>query len=117
MKKQVDIPEIFEGLFRPVRYKVYYGGRGGGKSWAIARALILRALQGKYRILCAREFQSSISDSVHHLLETQIAALELNQYFTIGKTTITSVTGSSFIFKGLRMNTQEIKSTEDVSIA
>ena len=117
MKKRIDIPGIFEGLFRPARYKIYYGGRGGGKSWAIARALILKALQGKYRILCAREFQSSISDSVHHLLETQIAALELNQYFTIGKTTITSATGSTFIFKGLRMNTQEIKSTEDVSIA
>ena len=116
MKKNVDIPEIFQGLFRPRRYKVYFGGRGGGKSWALGRALLLKALQGKYRILCAREFQSSISDSVHHLLDNQIMAMDLNQYFTVNKTTITSVTGSTIIFKGIRMNPQEIKSTEDIDI-
>ena len=120
MQKQkavnVILPESFEDLFRPYRYKIYYGGRGSGKSWSLAQALILKALQGQYKILCAREFQSSISDSVHQLLQTQIGRLGLSVYFDIGKTTITSKTGSSFIFKGLRMNPQEIKSTEGVDL-
>lgn len=85
-------------------------------SWNIADALLLKALESPRRILCAREFQSSISDSVHHLLVTQIDRLGLSSYFNVGKVTITSVNGSSFIFKGLRMNPQEIKSTEDVDI-
>jgi phage terminase large subunit len=116
MEKEIEIPIAFQDLFRPYRFKIYYGGRGSGKSWSIAQALILKSLQGKYLILCAREFQASIADSVHQLLKDQIGRLGFSQYFHIGKTMITSAAGSSFIFKGLRMNPQEIKSTEGVDI-
>ena len=56
-------PPWAECLFRRARYKAIRGGRGSGKSWAVARALILRAAQRKLRILCTREFQNSISES------------------------------------------------------
>src|SRR5690242_8950692 len=62
------IPEAFSGLWQYYRYRAYYGGRGSAKSWSIARALVWRAHTEKKRILCAREFQSSIRDSVHRLL-------------------------------------------------
>ncbi len=113
---KIEIPIEFESLFIPHRYKVYYGGRGSGKSWSIAIALLIEALRRPIRVLCAREFQASISDSVHHLLSSQIDRMKLASYFKVGKTTITSPNGSSFIFKGLRMNPQEIKSTEDIDI-
>src|SRR5574343_33478 len=63
----VQFPAKLEGLFRPKRYKVMHGGRGGGKSWAVARALLLLALDKPMRVLCAREVQKSIKESVHQL--------------------------------------------------
>jgi phage terminase large subunit len=110
------VPEIFSGLFKKARYKVFYGGRGGAKSWAFARSLLTLAANFKLRILCAREFQTSINDSVHRLLCDQIIALGLEQHYNITQNSITSDKGSEFIFKGLRRNIQEIKSTEGVDI-
>lgn len=109
-------PACFSGLFRPARYKIYYGGRGGSKSWSIARALINAAYKKPLRILCTREFQSSIADSVHRLISDQISDMGLSDYFTITRTAITSTNGSQFIFKGLQHSIQEIKSTEGIDI-
>jgi len=98
------------------RYKVLYGGRGGQKSWAVADYLLARACQEKLRILCTREMQNSIRDSVYRLLCDRIHALGLDAYFIIQKEGIYSVTGSEFIFKGLHHNIDEIKSTEGIDI-
>ncbi|GAC1495772.1 MAG: hypothetical protein NVS2B1_03580 [Bradyrhizobium sp.] len=113
----LEVPQAYGFLFHPARYKVVYGGRGSAKSWSIARALIALAYTKKLRILCVREFQSSIADSVHRLLADQIEALGLLAYFDIQKTTIAcKLTGSVFFFKGIRHSPQEIKSTEGVDI-
>src|SRR5208282_1879689 len=67
---------LFPGqYFTPSRFKVLYGGRGGLKTWQIARALLLHAMSRKLRVLCARETLKSISESVHHELEAQITLL------------------------------------------
>lgn len=118
MTQTIDIklPPKFKGLFKPGRYKIYYGGRGGAKSHSIATALIARAHSEPLRILCTREFQSSIADSVHRLLADKINALELSQWFNVTRAEITSRAGSQFIFKGLRHSIQEIKSTEGIDI-
>lgn len=99
------------------RYKVAYGGRGSGKSYAMAFSAIVKSMQGRLRILCTRQLQNSIKDSVHRLLCDCINSLKLDNYFTITRDSIRcSVTGSEFIFKGLQNNIQEIKSTEGVDI-
>ena len=113
---QVTFPTAYKELFRPHRYKVYYGGRGGGKSWQFARALILLGYDHRLRILCTREIQRSISDSVHKLLTEQIDALELGYFYAITRDSIKGANGTEFIFKGLHANSQEIKSTEGVDI-
>lgn len=105
-----------QNLFRPKRYKVAHGGRGSGKSFTFTDALIVRALTEKVRVLCAREFQNSISDSVHRLLSKRIEDLGLSPYFTIQRDTITSTNGSEFTFKGLRHNSESIKSTAGINI-
>lgn len=98
------------------RYKVLYGGRGGGKSFAFADGLISKAVFHPLRILCTREMQNSIRDSVHRLLSDRIRLLELEPFFNIQRESITSKVGSEFIFKGLRHNISEIKSTEGIDI-
>ncbi len=97
------------------RYKVAHGGRGSSKSWTIARILLLKASQTPLRILCAREIQDSIKDSVHKLLKDQIELLELSG-FTITENVIRHENGSEFLFKGLYSNLSKIKSFEGVDI-
>jgi len=106
----------FKPLFQPKRYKTFHGGRGGAKSWAAARALVIMAASMKLRILCTREVQNSIKDSVHKLLKDQIEMLGLNPWFRITNESITSASGSEFLFKGLRFDPLGIKSTEGVDI-
>jgi phage terminase large subunit len=103
-------------IYANKRYKVLEGGRGSGKSTSFADALIIKASKSKLRILCTREMQNSIRDSVHRLLSDRINALKLDDYFIIQKENITSRSGSEFIFKGLRHNISEIKSTEGIDI-
>lgn len=61
---QIVIPRVFKEWLAPARYKIGYGGRGAGKSMSIAILLVLASLQKKLRILCCREFQSNIGQSV-----------------------------------------------------
>ena len=97
------------------RYKIAYGGRGSSKSWTIARILLLQAMDKPMRILCTREIQDSIKDSVHKLLKDQIDMLELQGY-TVQNDVIRHVSGSEFLFKGLYSNLSKIKSFEAVDV-
>jgi len=117
MEVNFEFPEKLGFLFDKSRYKVLYGGRGSGKSWGVARALISIALQKPVRVLCAREFQNSISDSVHALLADQIKSMGLEGFFTIQNTAIYGMNGSEFLFAGLKHNITKIKSFEGVDIA
>lgn len=111
-----QFPEAFEGLFHPNRYKVFYGGRGGAKSWNFARALLIRAASQKTRVLCTRELQNSIRESVHKLLKDQIEYMGLQAHFKVTNNAIVGVNGSDFIFEGLHHNVDTIKSIEGVDI-
>jgi phage terminase large subunit len=104
-----------EVLNQKARYKVLYGGRGSAKSFSIANWLIVESLKRPIRILCCREFQSSIRDSVHKLLADRIYALKLEKFFVIQRDTITGINGSEFIFRGLRNNAPEIKSMQGIN--
>lgn len=114
---QVELPEWAQRLFEPSRYKAIRGGRGGGKSRSVATALVLKAAQAPERILCAREVQKSIKDSVKRLLDDEIERLGLRAFFTSTESEIRGKNGSLFIFAGLRGNAAGIKSLEGVTIA
>jgi phage terminase large subunit len=108
-------PSKLDFLFNPHRYKVAYGGRGSGKSWGFARALLLQAANKPLRVLCAREVQRSIKNSVHQLLSDQIQALGLGQFYEVLESEIRGLNGSLFVFTGLANNTAEsIKSYEGI---
>ena len=110
-------PRKLAFLFKPARYKVARGGRGSGKSWGFARALILRCADKTTRVLCTREIQKSIQQSVHQLLSDQIAALGLSEVFEILQTEIRGPNGSCFYFSGLSdVTATALKSFEGVDI-
>ena len=112
-----QFPSKLKFLFEPNRYKVAYGGRGSGKSWGFARALLMQGTEKPMRILCAREIQKSIKQSVHTLLKDQIQALGLGQFYEVVETAIRGIDGTEFTFAGLATNTVEsIKSFEGVDI-
>lgn len=121
---EIAIPKVFQPLFKrdTWRYKVFYGGRGGAKSHGFARALLVMGSMEPLRIICAREFQKSIKDSVHKLLADIIRADKvLSNCYEILESTIRGragmpAAGTEFIFVGLKHNITGIKSLEGADI-
>jgi len=114
---QMIAPEVFEPFLSPARVKCAYGGRGSGKSWSIARLLIEYSRRANMRILCARELQSSIADSVIQLLEDTIDRNGYTKEFDVMKTEIVhKQTKSRFMFYGIRHNITKIKSIESIDV-
>lgn len=115
---EAQFPDKLAFLFEPFRYKVAHGGRGSGKSWSFARALLIQGAQEPLRIGCFREVQKSIKDSVHKLLSDQIQALGLGWFYEVLETTIRGKNGSEFVFAGLAAHTVDsIKSYEGLDRA
>lgn len=114
---KVQFPRKLQPLFKPKRYKIVKGGRGGAKSWGVARALLLLGAKTKLRILCAREVQNSIKESVHELLKNQIEALGLSGFYHVSETDITGQNGTFFFYAGLsKVTAASLKSFEGVDI-
>jgi phage terminase large subunit len=118
MDVRAEFPEkLLPGLFDPHRYKVIRGGRGSAKSWSVARALLIKGTQAPLRILCARETQRSIRDSVHKLLVDQMVRLRLSGEYLAQQVAITGGAGSYFAFAGLSdLTAESIKSFEGFDI-
>ena len=111
------INKHFLPFAQPSRYKVAYGGRGSGKSWAFAEMAIEVARRTKTTIPCVRELQLSIVDSVHKLLANTIARLGYDDEFEVLKSTIVHKgTGTNFIFFGIKNDPAKIKSLEGAGI-
>ena len=113
----IDIPKAFKELFEPARYKAFFSGRGASKSHSIATALLLLGAQKPLRILCAREVQKSIKDSVKLLLDDKIGVLGASEFYESLKNEINGANGTQFFFAGLgTMTTDQIKSMEGIDI-
>lgn len=114
---RLSVPKVFEPLFTCARRRNYlYGGRGSAKSHSVAQYCVLRAYTSKVKILCTRELQKSISESVHALLCDKIEQMGLSDFFTIYKDRIVGANGSLFVFAGVRQNVGEIKSMEGIDV-
>lgn len=123
---KAEFPKKLMPLFRPKRYKIAYGGRGGAKSWNFARALLLLGLDRPLRVLCTREFQNSLDESVHKLLKDQIGLLDLYGDYEVQKSKIygpvfhdddgNEIGRTEFSFAGLRHNAAGLRSYEGVDV-
>lgn len=113
----LEFPAELAFLFKPMRYKVARGGRGSIKSWTFARALLVLGASRTLRILCARELQVSIAESVHKLLSDQVVALGLEHLYDVQKTTIINRRNKTeFTFIGIKNNVLKVKSMEGYDI-
>jgi len=114
----VEFPEKLGFLLsKRARYKGARGGRGSAKSWSFARALLVLGASSKLRILCTREVQKSIKQSVHKLLKDQIEAMGLSSFYRVLENEIRGSNGTEFSFSGLSDQTVDsIKSFEGCDI-
>lgn len=116
-KINVNIPDIFYPfIHRNVRHKVAHGGRGSSKSHSMARLLLLRGAENQERILCVREYQASIKDSVKQLLDDLIEDMNLGYFYKTTNNEIKGINGTSIKFGGLRKDPHSIKSMEGITI-
>ena len=113
----IQIPEAFSELFTPMTYKVYYGGRDGAKSYTFAEVLLIKAAEKKMKILCVREYMSSIKDSVKSTLDEMIEYMDMGYFYKSTQNSIVGINGTEFIFAGIKLNVNNIKSTNNVDIA
>lgn len=115
--KPIHLPEAFRELFQPARYKAYYGGRGSGKSHSFASSLLIHGGQRPLRIMCAREVQNSIKDSVKLLLDDKIAEMDVTDFYKSTESEIRGANGTRFLFAGLgKLTADQIKSMEGIDI-
>lgn len=112
----IEFPSKMQALFRPKRFKIFWGGRGASRSWSFARALLLKGTQQPLRVLCAREFQNSIEESVHKVISDQIRLLGLEQVYRIEKAHIYGPAGTVFSFEGIKNNVNRIRSYEGIDV-
>lgn len=116
----MDIPvaDKLSPLLEPKRYKGAYGGRGGAKSHFFAEQVIARCYQSQTRVVCIREVQNSIKDSVKQLISDKLEKLGVSHLFEVVESELRGPHGSLIVFKGMQSyNAANIKSLEGYDIA
>jgi phage terminase large subunit len=115
---RIETPRVFLPLLKPSRYKGAYGGRGSGKSHFFAEMIIERCIMSKTDVVCVREVQKSLNQSVKKLLEAKIESLGVGHLFDVQSTRIIAPHGGVIIFQGMQDHTADsIKSLEGFDIA
>lgn len=110
------LPKPFYDFINPAPFKISWGGRGGAKSYSIAKLLVVKGYQDRKKILCAREYQNSLKESAKALIEEQIKELGLQWFYKVTETEIVGLNGTEFIFKGLRLNIGSLNSMVGIDI-
>lgn len=116
---EIQLPPKFEGMFKPKRVKVFYGGRGGAKTESFATvAAYMAASEGK-QFLCLREYQNSILESVHSTIKTVLERNKMEHLFIIQNSQILHAgTGKvAFSYGQLARNVESIKSRQGIDVA
>jgi phage terminase large subunit len=110
---QIPTAEVFEPLLHPARYKGARGGRGSAKSHFFAGLAVEESLASKVDIVCIREVQRTLDQSVKKLIELKIQEHGVSSQFAVKHTHIESSRGGRIIFEGMQNHTADsIKSLE-----
>lgn len=113
-----DVIPVFRPLEQKGRHIGAWGGRGGAKSHYFAEKLIKKCAVEEHRVVCIREIQNTLAQSVKTLLEDKIKKFNYGDRFRITREAIYPSTGGIIIFVGMKQHTaQSIKSLEGFDIA
>ncbi|MDE2104584.1 MAG: PBSX family phage terminase large subunit [Patescibacteria group bacterium] len=115
---RIPIAPAFKPLLGSARYKGAWGGRGSGKSHFFAEQVIARCMRERLDVVCLREVQQTLDESVKKLLEDKIEQLGLGQFFQVQHNRILTPYGGRIIFMGMKdQNAHSIKSLQGFNIA
>ena len=115
----IPTAKVFVPLLAPNRYKGAHGGRGSGKSHFFADLAVEWCLmKPASRIVCVREVQRSLKESVKLLIEDKIRKLGVERRFKSLHDRIETPGGGVILFQGMQEHTKEsIKSLEGFDVA
>ena len=115
---EIPTARVFQPLLQPARYLGAKGGRGSAKSWFFAGLIVEMAYCSKVDVVCIREVQDTLDQSVKKLIEQTIQRYNLGQHFDVQRDRILSSRGGRIIFRGMQdFNAENIKSLEGFDIA
>lgn len=110
MSENIEVFPAFKDYLQEARFKVAWGGRGSGKTRFFVTLLVTNCLYYGWRVVCLREIQKSIEDSVMQEIIEEIDRRGLGEHFNILRTEIQCTTsGGVFKFEGLMRNQQKLK--------
>lgn len=111
------LAELFSEPLGAYRFRVMHGGRGSGKSRAMAIMALVWGYSKSLRILCTREVQASIKESMHAELRAVIEDNPwMQSHYKVLEQTIRGRNGTEFIFRGLHNDAKTIKSLSGVNL-
>ena len=121
LTEEIELPEKLVDIFQhprgDVRFRVAYGGRGSGKSYGFALMSAIWGAIEPLRILCTREFQVSIKESMMAEIKKAIESVPwLSAHYDFGENYIRGKNGTEFLFRGLRHNISTIKSMAQIDL-
>lgn len=110
---EIELPEkVQRVLTTKARFIVLIGGRGSAKTETMGRLLLMLAQTQRADILCGREYQNSIDDSVHKLLTGLVDRLGI-QGVNVTEKKIDFFAGGGFRYKGFARNASAVRSAQD----
>ena len=117
MTQKIQLPSWARRFAVPARYKTAYGGRGSSKTWSFAHLLIARCANESLRVMCCRQYQTSISVSAKPALQVAIQRMGLRDHFSVQANSIVGLKNESLImFKGIEADPEQIRGWESVDI-
>lgn len=117
-EQRIQTTPQFRCLFDPsdVNYrkmfKCFRGGRGGMKTWQVGRSMLKKGFMHKEKMLCGREYQNSMADSVQALMKDQSSQLGLDEFYSHTDSATSGRNGTEMLYKGLKNNINSLKSLE-----
>lgn len=116
-----EVPEAYisealePALLSTKRFVIIIGGRGSQKSVGAHNIVLAKVRDKGIKALCMREYQESIADSVHSLLEEEIGRLNMSG-FEVQEKAIYSDSGGEIKYRGLSRNPSSVKSAHGFGV-
>ena len=113
MKRELKVNwKVWEAINKPQPIIVIIGGRGSGKSLGVGDCLTFKMDTEKSDIYCLREFQDSLSDSVHKVFKTSVEDRLGLEGWDVQQSTVIAPNGARTTYKGANRNPDAMQSAQ-----